>query len=244
MPRDPALLLYQDICHQPGKVQGWWPTLLDEHPYKGMSISRTDHAPLHRPPPSRSDPRGCLVIITGTFFMQRFSARRPASPRRSCRDARGRAQPSRPTYHLNDPLWKQYADYLWDLTPKRFHPGLCPDPGLRPQGGLRHRFPAVVQIPESHGHSEIIADKLPVSLELGAWSPRPRPRYRPAARDPRGREAQFLGSTISARRWRWTGICVPTFVMGACCSSSCFAIHLGMVQRLRLVRADRPGPAS
>src|SRR5580704_14536541 len=106
------------------------------------------------------------VIITGTFFMQRFVPGGPFTSERAVTPEIERNLEA--YYHLNDPLWKQYADYLWDLTPKAFHPAaLLQSLDLKAAFGIDFR--PSFKYP-NRTVNEIIADKLPISLELGAWS--------------------------------------------------------------------------
>jgi oligopeptide transport system permease protein len=162
-----------------------------------------------------------FIIITGTFFMQRFV---PGGPFTSERAVTPEVQRNLDAYyHLNDPLWKQYADYLWDLCPKKFHPFALKD-GLDLKAAFGVDFRPSFKYP-NRTVNEIIADKLPVSLELGGLSLA---------------VALGLGLTLgvlaAVKRNTWidyvcsavamTGICVPTFVMGPILVLV-FAIHLG-----------------
>ncbi len=162
-----------------------------------------------------------LVIVTGTFFMQRFV---PGGPFTAEKAVTPEVMHNLEAYyHLNDPLWKQYTDYLWDLCPKRFHPGELAK-GLDFKAAFGVDFRPSFKYP-NRTVNEIIADKLPVSLELGGWSllvalglglP--------------------LGILAAVRRNTWvdylcsslamTGICVPTFVLGPILVLA-FAIHTG-----------------
>ena len=162
-----------------------------------------------------------LVIITGTFFMQRFVPGGPFTAEKAVTPEVLRNLEA--YYHLNDPLWKQYTDYVWDLCPKRFHP-LALANGLDLKAAFGIDFRPSFKYP-NRTVNEIIADKLPVSLELGGWSllvalglglP--------------------LGILAAAKRNTWidylcsslamTGICVPTFVLGPLLVLA-FAIHTG-----------------
>jgi oligopeptide transport system permease protein len=162
-----------------------------------------------------------FVIITGTFFMQRFVPGGPFTAEKAVTPEVERNLEA--YYHLDDPLWKQYADYLWDLTPKRFHPlAFLETCDLKAGFGidLRPSF----KYP-NRTVNEIIAEKLPVSLELGSLSLA---------------VALILGLPLgilaAVRRNTWvdavasslalTGICVPTFVLGPLLVLG-FAIHLG-----------------
>ena len=161
-----------------------------------------------------------LIIITGTFFMQRFVPGGPFTAERAVTPEVQRNLDA--YYHLNDPLWKQYTDYLWDLTPKKFRPWVLSD-GLDLKAAFGIDFRPSFKYP-NRTVNEIIAEKLPVSLELGALSLA---------------VALILGLTLgvlaAVKRNTWidyvcssaamTGICVPTFVMGPLLVLA-FAIHL------------------
>ena len=163
-----------------------------------------------------------FIIITGTFFMQRFVPGGPFTSEKAVTPEVERNLLA--YYHLNDPLWKQYVDYLWDLTPKRFHPAALAD-GLDLKAAFGIDFRPSFKYP-NRTVNEIIADKLPVSLELGAWS----------------LGVAFLiglplGILAAVRRNSWvdyvcssfalTGICVPSFVLGPILVLV-FGIHFGM----------------
>jgi oligopeptide transport system permease protein len=162
-----------------------------------------------------------LVIITGTFFMQRFVPGGPFTSEKAVTPEVERNLEA--YYHLNDPLWKQYADYLWDLTPKRFHP-LALTEGFDLKEAFGIDFRPSFKYP-NRTVNEIIADKLPVSLELGILSL----GVALAVGLP-------LGILAAVKRNSWidyicssvamTGICVPTFVLGPILVLV-FAIHLG-----------------
>src|ERR1035437_10089344 len=61
-----------------------------------------------------------FVIVTATFFMIRFVPGGPFTAEKAVPPEIQRNLNA--YYHLDDPLWKQYRDYLWDLCPKQFHP--------------------------------------------------------------------------------------------------------------------------
>ncbi len=150
-----------------------------------------------------------FIIITGTFFMQRFVPGGPFTQEKAVTPEVQRNLDA--YYHLDDPLWKQYRDYLIGLTPKRFHPGEL-------LNGLDLKAAFGVDFGPSFRYSnrtvnEIIADKLPVSLELGFWSLLIATVI-----------GMPLGIVAALRRNSWLdylassvtmiGICVPTFVLG------------------------------
>ncbi len=150
-----------------------------------------------------------LVIITMTFFMQRFI---PGGP-----FTRDRALPPEiekrinDYYHLNDPLWKQYTSYLGNLAPKKFdlsalNESLDLNAAFGIDFGPSYRY-------AGRTVNELIADKLPASLQLGAIA--------------LGVAILFgipLGILAALRRNTWldylcssvsmVGICIPTFVIG------------------------------
>jgi oligopeptide transport system permease protein len=162
-----------------------------------------------------------FIIVTGTFFMIRFVPGGPFTAEKAVTPEVQRNLDA--YYHLDDPLWKQYVDYLWDLCPKKFHPlALAQGPDLKAAFGIDLR-PSFRY--SNRTVNEIIAEKLPVSLELGLLSLG---------------VALTLGLTAgviaAVKRNTWidyvasamamTGICVPTFVMGPLLVLF-FAIKLG-----------------
>lgn len=162
-----------------------------------------------------------FVIITATFFMIRFVPGGPFTAEKAVPPEIQRNLNK--YYHLDDPLWKQYGDYVWDICPKKFNL-----PALRHGLDLKEAFGMDFRPSFKYANrtvNEIIADKLPVSIELGAWSllvaliiglP--------------------LGVLAAVKRNSWVdyfcssigmiGICVPTFVFGPILVLI-FAIHLG-----------------
>lgn len=88
-----------------------------------------------------------FVIVTATFFMVRFVPGGPftgekAIPPEILRNLEAH-------YGLDQPLWKQYLTYLGSVA--------------RGDLGPSFKYP-------NRTVNEVIADKLPVSLELGAWA--------------------------------------------------------------------------
>jgi oligopeptide transport system permease protein len=162
-----------------------------------------------------------FIIVTGTFFMIRFVPGGPFTAEKAVTPEVQRNLDA--YYHLSDPLWKQYVDYLWDLCPKKFRPmALARGPDLKAAFGIDFR-PSFRYA--NRTVNEIIAEKLPVSLELGLLSLG---------------VALSLGLTAgviaAVKRNTWldysasalamTGICVPTFVVGPLLVLG-FAIKLG-----------------
>ena len=131
-----------------------------------------------------------FVIITATFFMVRFVPGGPFTAERAIPPEILRNLEAH--YGLDQPLWRQYVNYLGKV--------------VRGDLGPSYKY-------ASRSVNEIIADKLPVSLELGGW-------------------ALLVALTIglplgvfaAVRRNTWidyvcsaigmVGICVPVFVGG------------------------------
>ena len=144
------------------------------------------------------------IVITATLFMVRFVPGGPftaerAVPKEILRNLEAH-------YGLNQPLYRQYFAYVGSLLHGDFGPS------------FKYSNRTV---------NEILADKLPVSIELGFWS--------------LGVALTLglsLGVIAAIRRNTWidylasaigmTGISVPSFVIGPLCVLV-FAIHLGWV---------------
>jgi oligopeptide transport system permease protein len=145
-----------------------------------------------------------FVIITATFFMVRFVPGGPFTAERAIPPEILRNLEAH--YGLDQPLWKQYLTYLGKIA----------------HGDLGPSFKY-----SNRSVNEIIADKLPVSLELGGIALA---------------VALVVGLTLgvlaAVRRNSWLdyvassigmlGICVPTFVLGPLLVLF-FAIRLGWV---------------
>ena len=131
-----------------------------------------------------------FVIITATFFMVRFVPGGPFTAERAIPPEILRNLEAH--YGLDQPLWRQYLNYLGSIA----HGNLGPS--------FKYSNRTV---------NEIIADKLPVSLELGSWAL----LIALAIGLP-------LGVLAAVRRNSWLdyacsavgmiGICVPVFVGG------------------------------
>lgn len=143
-----------------------------------------------------------FVIITATFFMVRFVPGGPFTAEKSIPPEILKNLEAH--YGLNQPLWKQYLDYLGKVA----HGDLGPS----------FKYP-------NRTVNEIISTKLPVSLELGGLSllvalalglP-----LGVLAAVRRNSWLDYLASSIGM-----LGICVPTFVLGPLLVLF-FAIHLG-----------------
>ena len=142
------------------------------------------------------------VIITLTFFMIRFVPGGPFTAERAVTPEIMRNLEAH--YGLNKPLYRQYLDYCWSI--------------LRGDLGPSFKYP-------TRTVNEIIGDKLPVSLELGAWSllvalgvglP-----LGVLAAVKRNTWIDYVCSSVSM-----VGICVPTFVIGPLLILV-FGIHFG-----------------
>ena len=143
-----------------------------------------------------------FLVITATFFMIRFVPGGPFTAEKAVTPEILRNLEAH--YGLDQPMWRQYLDYLGSL--------------VRGDLGPSFKYP-------NRTVNEIIADKLPVSAELGALSLG---------------IALLLGITLgtfaAVRRNTWidytastfgmAGISIPTFVVGPLLVLG-FAIHLG-----------------
>lgn len=142
------------------------------------------------------------IIVTATFFMVRFVPGGPFTAEKAVTPEILRNLEAH--YGLNKPLYQQYLDYLGSL--------------LRGDLGPSFKY-------ASRSVNEIIADKLPVSLELGAWSLGVALILGLSlgiiAAVKRNSFLDYLCSSIAM-----VGICVPTFVLGPLLVLF-FAIQLG-----------------
>lgn len=131
-----------------------------------------------------------LCIITATFFMVRFVPGGPFTAEKAIPPEILKNLEAH--YGLDQPLWKQYANYLGNLA----------------RGDLGPSFKYT-----NRSVNEIIGEKLPVSLELGAWAllvalglglP-----LGVLAAVKRNSIVDYVCSAVGM-----IGICVPTFVLG------------------------------
>lgn len=142
-----------------------------------------------------------FVIITATFFMVRFVPGGPFTAEKAIPPEILKNLEAH--YGLDRPLWRQYVTYLGQIA----------------RGNLGPSFKYA-----NRSVNEIIAQKLPVSLELGGW----------AMLVALGLGLP-LGIFAAARQNTWldylcsttgmVGICVPTFVLGPVLALV-FGIHL------------------
>lgn len=130
------------------------------------------------------------IIITATFFMIRFVPGGPFTAEKAVTPEILRNLEAH--YGLDKPLHRQYLDYMGSL--------------LRGDLGPSFKYP-------NRTVNEIIADKLPHSLELGLWAL----AVALALGVPLGVLAAMRKNTAvdyTASTLAMVGICVPTFVMG------------------------------
>ncbi len=108
-----------------------------------------------------------LVIITLTFFMARLAPGGPFDQERNVDPAIKAAMEAQ--YGLDDPLLVQYARYLWGTLPKKFAPSKLfqPGGGVDLEAAFGMNFGPSFSSP-GRSVGDIMADKIPVSLELGA----------------------------------------------------------------------------
>ncbi|TAG28377.1 MAG: ABC transporter permease subunit, partial [Verrucomicrobia bacterium] len=164
-----------------------------------------------------------FVIATATFFMLRlvpggpFTAEKAVSPEIM--------KNLEAHYGLDRPLHRQYTAYLADITPKRFAPWRMVTIEDR-DGDRRNEIYANFDLKEAFGIdlgpsfkypnrtvNEIIAGKLPASLELGLWAL----LLALSVGIPLGVLAAVKKNTgwdYGASTLGMVGICLPTFVMG------------------------------
>jgi len=161
-----------------------------------------------------------FIIITATFFMIRFVPGGPFTSEKAVTPEILRNLEAH--YGLDKPLHRQYLDYLGSL--------------LRGDFGPSFKYP-------NRTVNEIIADKLPVSLELGLLSL----AVALGLGLPLGIVAAVRRNTIFdylCSSAAMTGICVPTFVLGPLLVLV-FAIHLGWFNASGwYLPADRVLPAA
>ncbi len=160
-----------------------------------------------------------FVIITLTFFLQRFAPGGPFTREKALPPEIQRNLDA--YYHLDDPLWRQYRDYLWDLCPKTFHPL-----ALRNGFDLKAAFGIDLRPSFKYANrtvNEIIAAELPVSLTLGSLALLVALGFGLGA----GALAALKHNTWTDRgvsALALTGLCVATFVSGPLLALV-FAVH-------------------
>lgn len=157
-----------------------------------------------------------FVLVTITFFLLRAT---PGGPFQSERAMLPEVKKSLDAYYGFDrPLFEQYASYMWKITPKRFRPDLLFSGEYQGQRLFNLQEAFGMDFGPSYKISnrtvnEIIAQKLPVSLELGAWSM----LIALLLGLPAGIIAALRPNTVYdyvPSSLAMTGICIPTFVIG------------------------------
>lgn len=170
-----------------------------------------------------------FVIATATFFMLRLVPGGPFTAEKAV--SKEILQNLQAHYGLDKPLLVQYGNYLWDITPKKLAPWRLfadADRNGTPDFDLKAAFG--VDLGPSFKYpnrtvNEIIADKLPASLQLGGLSL--------LIALVLGLTAGILAAVkrntridYTASSFAMVGICVPTFVLGPL-FVLIFAIKLG-----------------
>ncbi|ACE84342.1 ABC transporter permease [Cellvibrio japonicus] len=131
-----------------------------------------------------------FLVITVTFFMVRAAPGGPFDAERAVPPEVLKQLNQR--YHLDDPLWKQYLDYLWNVIQGDFGPSF--------------KYP-------THSVNDLIASGFPATLELSL--------YAIGFALLVGLSAGLLAA-LRRNTWQdyipmsaaMIGICMPTFVLG------------------------------
>lgn len=151
------------------------------------------------------------VIITATFFMARLAPGGPFDEERNVSESIKEAMEAQ--YGLNDPLMIQYLRYLRDVVPKRFLPHrLVTAQGIDLKAGFGIDFGPSFSSP-GNTINQIMAEKIPVSLELGGWAL----LFALAIGIPVGMTAALKQNSpldYVPMTGAMIGICLPTFVVG------------------------------
>jgi oligopeptide transport system permease protein len=164
-----------------------------------------------------------FVIATATFFMLRLVPGGPFTAEKAV--SKEILQNLQAHYGLDQPLLVQYRDYLWDITPKKIAPWRLFAHEDRDRDGEKE-WHADLDLKAAFGVdlgpsfkypnrtvNEIIADKLPASLELGLWALCVALTLGVTlgvlAAMKKNTAVDYTASTLAM-----VGICVPTFVMG------------------------------
>jgi len=153
-----------------------------------------------------------LLIITLTFFMARLAPGGPFDEERNVSDSIKEAMQRQ--YGLDEPLLVQYRRYLWKALPKKFMPHrlFSDERGLNLEEAFGMDFGPSFSSP-GKSVNEVIADKIPVSLELGAWAL----FFALILGIPTGMIAGLKQNTPLDHipmTGAMIGICLPTFVIG------------------------------
>lgn len=169
-----------------------------------------------------------LVIVTATFFMLRLVPGGPFTSEKAVSPEVMRNLEAH--YGLDKPILAQYGSYLLDIAPKRLAPWrLFADADRNGRADFDLKAAFGVDLGPSFKYpnrtvNEIIADKLPASLELGLWAL----LVALGVGVTLGVVAAMRKNTAvdyAASTFAMVGICVPTFVMGPLLVLL-FALHL------------------
>lgn len=158
-----------------------------------------------------------FVIVTATFFMLRLVPGGPFTSEKAVSPEIRRNLEAH--YGLDKPLLHQYGAYLGDIAPTRFFPWrLFTDANRDGRADYDLKAAFGIDLGPSFKYpnrtiNEILADKLPASLELGLWAL----LVALGLGVPLGVIAAMKKNTgvdYAASTFAMVGICVPTFVMG------------------------------
>ena len=188
-----------------------------------------------------------LVIVTATFFMLRLVPGGPFTAEKAV--SKEILKNLEAHYGLDKPLHRQYLSYLGDIAPKRFAPWrLFTDADRDGSADFDLKAAFGVDFGPSFKYpnrtvNEIVAGKLPASLELGLLAL----AIALSIGIPLGVVAAVKKNTwwdYTASTFGMVGICLPTFVMGPLLVLF-FALQLGWFNASGwYTAADRVLPAA
>ena len=190
------IYFYTHVYARRPEVKGWYPTILDNHPYKYVYLESEQRTDCTEPCFVSLAKRFLemipvlFVIATLTFFMVRLAPGGPFTTEKSIPPEIQKKLEA--FYGLNKPLYQQYLDYMGNLL----------------KGDLGPSFKYA-----TWSVNELIWSAFPVSLELGC--------YALAIALLLGLSAGIIASLRQntatdhvPMSLAMIGICVPTFVMG------------------------------
>ncbi len=164
-----------------------------------------------------------FVIITMTFFMARMAPGGPFTQERNVQPEIIEAMEEQ--YGLNDPILVQFGRYLRGIAPKRFAPWRIAEDGyVNLHAAFGIDFGPSYTSP-GRTVNEIIGEKVPVSLQLGAIAL----LFALCVGMPAGMLAAVKRNTpldYIPMTSAMVGICLPTFVVGPILALT-FGIWLG-----------------
>jgi len=108
------------------------------------------------------------VVVTLSFFLMRAVRGGPFDGERALTPAVEAGVRAR--YHLDWPLWKQYLAYLGPFNLDERAPAFLGGDGARPWGGVLAGDLGPSFQYRDLSVNDILAQSLPISLELGAWA--------------------------------------------------------------------------